>query len=54
MKPIFQEFYCPVCGQERRLKIDDICVNCRDIQILDRIIDSGKRNFSIIENSNQF
>jgi hypothetical protein len=37
MKIIFKEFYCPECGQIRWLKIKNICVDCRDKQILNEI-----------------
>ncbi|MFX1498318.1 MAG: hypothetical protein ACFFBH_12395 [Promethearchaeota archaeon] len=38
MKPIFKEFYCSVCGQFRTLKIKDMCLDCRDNQILNEIL----------------
>ncbi|MFX1233432.1 MAG: hypothetical protein ACFFBY_02645 [Promethearchaeota archaeon] len=37
MKTIFQEFYCSVCGQISILKVENICLNCRDNQILNEI-----------------
>ncbi|MFW9937681.1 MAG: hypothetical protein ACFFD5_08535 [Candidatus Thorarchaeota archaeon] len=47
MKPIFQEFYCPGCGQIRRLKVKDVCVNCRDIEILNKVIESRDSRLKI-------
>ncbi|MFX0033045.1 MAG: hypothetical protein ACFE8E_13285 [Candidatus Hodarchaeota archaeon] len=37
MKPIFQEFFCTVCGQSRTLKVKDMCLDCRDNQILNEL-----------------
>lgn len=34
MKPIFKEFVCPKCGGIKNLKINEICVDCRDEQII--------------------
>ncbi|MFX0056680.1 MAG: hypothetical protein ACFE85_04725 [Candidatus Hodarchaeota archaeon] len=47
MKPLFQEFCCPECGQIRRLKVNNICVNCRDIEILNNVIQSRNSRFKI-------
>ncbi|MFX0027254.1 MAG: hypothetical protein ACFE8M_12640 [Candidatus Hermodarchaeota archaeon] len=37
MKPIFQKFFCTECGRLRILKVNDICINCRDKRILSQI-----------------
>ena len=42
MKLIYQEFFCPECGQIRWLKVRDICVECKDKMILDKISQSRK------------
>jgi hypothetical protein len=44
MKPIFEEFYCPECGHIKRLKVKNVCVNCRDIEILNKIIESRNQD----------
>ena len=40
MKLIFQEFICPECGQIRWLKAKNMCVDCKDKMILDKISQS--------------
>lgn len=44
LKLIYQEFYCPECGQSKWLKIKNICVDCRDKQILNEISQIRKVN----------
>jgi len=44
LKLIYQEFYCPECGNMRWLKIKNICVDCRDKQILNEISQIRKVN----------
>jgi len=44
LKLIYQEFDCPECGQIRWLKIKNICVDCRDKQILNEISQIRKVN----------
>lgn len=38
MKPIFKEFLCPKCGSYKILKINEICIDCRDKQIVMEIL----------------
>ncbi|MCJ7648314.1 MAG: hypothetical protein MUP85_06850 [Candidatus Lokiarchaeota archaeon] len=42
MKLIVKEFICPECGQLRWLKIDKICADCRDKEVLNEISQSRK------------
>ena len=43
MKMVHQEFLCPECGQIRWLKAKNICVDCKDKIMLDKISQSRKR-----------
>jgi len=49
MKIIYKKFLCPICGQERWLKVNGICVDCRDKSVLNEIAQNRKINncFSI-------
>ncbi len=47
MKPIFQEFFCTECGQIRILKVNDMCIECRDKKILNNIFQTQKDLSSI-------
>ena len=40
MKPIFKEFLCPNCGRYKILKINEICIDCRDEQIVMEILNN--------------
>jgi len=40
MKPIFEEFLCPKCGRFKILKINEICIDCRDEQTVMEILNS--------------
>jgi len=42
MKLVYQEFLCPECGQIRWLRVKDMCVDCKDKMILDKISQSRK------------
>jgi predicted RNA-binding Zn-ribbon protein involved in translation (DUF1610 family) len=42
MKMVHQEFLCPECGQIRWLKAKNICVDCKDKIMLDKISQSRK------------
>lgn len=42
MKLIYQEFICPECGQTRWLKAKNICIDCKDKILLDKISKSRK------------
>ena len=44
MKIVYKKFSCPVCGHERWLKINGICVDCRDKIILNKIAQTRKMN----------
>lgn len=44
MKIVFKQFKCPECGQIRWLKIKNICVDCRDKQILNEVSQIRKVN----------
>ncbi len=44
MKIIYKKFKCPKCNQERWLKVNGICVECRDRLILDKIAQNRKIN----------
>ncbi|MFX1586794.1 MAG: hypothetical protein ACFFC1_01460 [Promethearchaeota archaeon] len=52
MKPIFQEFFCTQCGQIRILKVNDICIDCRDKKILYDIFQT-QNEMLFIEKYNQ-
>jgi len=41
MKPIFEEFLCPKCGKFKILKINEICIDCRDKQIVMDILNNS-------------
>ncbi len=47
MKPIFQEFFCIECEQIRILKVNNICIDCRDKKILKNIFQTQKDLSSI-------
>lgn len=50
MKIIYKKFLCPTCGQERLLKVNGICSDCRDKLILDKIAQNRKiTHYSNIE-----
>ena len=40
MKPIFEEFLCPKCGRYKIFKINEICIDCRDEQIVMEILNN--------------
>ncbi len=42
MKIVYQEFFCPECGQIRWLKVKNMCVDCKDRILLDEISQSRK------------
>lgn len=42
MKIVYQEFFCPECGQIRWLKAKNMCVDCKDRILLDEISQSRK------------
>jgi len=42
MKIVYQEFFCPECGQTRWLKAKNMCVDCKDRILLDEISQSRK------------
>jgi len=42
MKLIYQEFFCHECGQIRWLKVKNMCVDCKDKMMLDKISQSRK------------
>lgn len=42
MKLVYQEFFCPECRQFRWLKAKNICVDCKDKILLDKISLSRK------------
>jgi len=42
MKIIYKKFLCPVCSQERWLRANGICVDCRDKLILNEIAQNRK------------
>ena len=43
MKLVYEEFYCPECGQIKNLKTSkNICVDCSDRIVLDKISQSRK------------
>jgi hypothetical protein len=42
MKLVYQEFLCPECGQIRWLKVRNVCVDCKDKMVLDKISQSRK------------
>jgi NMD protein affecting ribosome stability and mRNA decay len=44
MKIIYKKFLCPKCGQNRWLKINGICADCRDNLILKEIAQNRKIN----------
>ena len=44
MKIIYKKFLCPICGQERWLKVNGICADCRDKTILDKVAQNRKIN----------
>ena len=39
MKPIFEEFYFPQCGQIRYVYVDGVCSSCSSENQLERIIE---------------
>lgn len=45
-KVIFKEFVCPKCGGMKNLKIDEICVDCRDKQIILELNDNIMRKLA--------
>ncbi len=47
-KIIVKEFVCPECGQLRWLKVENICADCRDKKILNKISQIRKMNKEII------
>jgi len=42
MKLVYREFLCPECGQIRWLKVRNVCVDCKDKMVLDKISQSRK------------
>ena len=46
MKLIFEKFYCPVCKQNKWLKIENICVDCHDKRKLQEFSRIRKNNHS--------
>ena len=46
MKPIFAEFICYECGKLRRVKVNNVCIDCRDKKAFDEIIKESKLIFS--------
>ena len=42
MKLVYQEFLCPECQQLKWLKSKNVCVDCRDKMVLDKISQSRK------------
>ena len=42
VKLVFKTFLCPECGLVRHLKVGNICVDCKDKMILDKISQSRK------------
>jgi DNA-directed RNA polymerase subunit RPC12/RpoP len=42
MKIVYQEFFCPECGTNRWLRVENVCVDCRDKILLDKISQSRK------------
>ena len=42
VKLVFKTFLCPECGLVRHLKIGNICVDCKDKLVLDKISQSRK------------
>ena len=47
MKPIFEEFICPICGRAKNLKTNNgICIDCRDEQIIIEIHNNTTDNLA--------
>ena len=42
MKLVYEEFFCHECGHIRWLKVKNMCVDCKDKMILDKISQSRK------------
>ncbi len=42
VKLVFKTFLCPECGLVRYLKVGNICVDCKDKIVLDKISQSRK------------
>jgi len=42
VKLVFKTFLCPECGLVRHLKVGNICVDCKDKIVLDKISQSRK------------
>ncbi len=38
MKPIFEKFWCPQCGQIRYVYVDGVCSSCNTENELEQII----------------
>ena len=49
MKLVYQEFLCPECGQIRWLKVRNVCVDCKDKMVLDKISQSRKAQHVLTE-----